>query len=196
MYVCSPLSSMCCDCFSSLGECTAYIIHVLRCCCDSLSGCSAHVVALIQFEIRLVVLWLNLVTLPLKCQRSISCMAVAVGIIGRYVASKQNIIHNAELDRTNHSPNFTTGTERILVFISAGGGSRKASVSSNFRYWRSPTKKNARRFRKKLSQNCNVEGIGVPLTWRIFRGHASYLTTSSDCKCSCKMRREHTVTIL
>jgi hypothetical protein len=41
-------------------------------------------------------------------EMDILCMAVQMEILGKHVASTQNIIHNAESHPTNYSPNFTS----------------------------------------------------------------------------------------
>jgi hypothetical protein len=65
-------------------------------------------VILIRFEIHLVVLSWNLITLLGKWKPCISCMTAPMEILGKHVASTQNIVHNAESHPTNYSPNFAS----------------------------------------------------------------------------------------
>jgi hypothetical protein len=94
MYVCLTYPCMCWDCLSR--------------CSTKETAVTVGVVILIRFEIRLVVLLRNLITLLGKWQTCISRTAVPMEILWKHVASTQNNIHNADSHPTNYSPNFTS----------------------------------------------------------------------------------------
>jgi hypothetical protein len=150
MYVCLPFPCIFCDCLNGLNTYLLLKKKSEDCC-----YCTHSILNPFRGFVS------KLITVLGKWRAWISCMDVTIEILGKHIASTQNIIHNAE-----SSHQTSPASERIWALSS--------TPVELHRYGSSHTDKSRRRCRYQCAKNCSCWVTGVPLVWRILREQSLY----------------------